>query len=90
MTRKYSVKAGSKRWPIHVFYNVIDPALINSWILFQDIRKSGISHQKFIQRVVQELTGTTPGKNTGKNAVTQRNLIETDEPSEKGEKHAQQ
>ena len=24
MTRKYSVKAASRRWPIHVFYNVID------------------------------------------------------------------
>ena len=24
MARKYSVKAGSRRWPIHVFYNVID------------------------------------------------------------------
>ena len=31
-----------------------------------------------IQRVVEKLTGTTPGKNTGKNAVTQRNLIKTD------------
>ena len=30
------------------------------------------------QRVVETLTGTTPRKNTGKNAVTQRNLIKTD------------
>ena len=29
MSRCYSVKAGSRRWPIHV-YNVIDMALINS------------------------------------------------------------
>ena len=86
MTRKYSVKATSKRWPIHVFYNVIDLALINSWILFQDICKSGISRQNFIQRVVEKLTGTTPGKNTGKNAVTQRNRIETDKLSEKKRK----
>ena len=86
MTRKYSVKAPSKRWPIHIFYNVIDLALINNWILFQDMCKSGISRGKFIQRVVQELTGTTPAENTGKNAVTQRNLIETDIPSEKKRK----
>ena len=83
MAKKYSVKAASRRWPIHVFYNVIDLALTNSWILFQDICKSGISRQKFIQRVVKKLTGTTPGENTGKNAVTQRNLIETDKPSKK-------
>ena len=83
MARKYSVKAASKRWPIHVFYYVTDLALTNSWILFQDICKSKISGRKFIQRVVEKLTGTTPGENTGRNAVTQRNLIETDKPSEK-------
>ena len=72
MTRKYSVKAASRRWPIHVFYNVIDLALINSWILFQDICKSGISRRKFSQHVVEELTGTTPGDSAGKNAVALR------------------
>ena len=29
-TRIYSVKAASRRWPMHVFYNIIDLALINS------------------------------------------------------------
>ena len=86
MTRKYSVKAASRRWPIHVFYNVIDLALINSWILFRDICKSGISRRKFAQRVVEELTGTTPGDGAGKNAVALRNPIETNEPPEKKRK----
>ena len=86
MPKKYSVKAASRRWPIHVFYNVIDLALINTWIFFQDICKSGISRRKFIQRVVEVLTGTTPEENTGKNAVAQRNLIKTPEPSEKKRK----
>ena len=39
-----------------------------------------------IQQVVEEFTGTTPGENTGKNAITQRNLIKTDKPSEKKRK----
>ena len=43
-----------------------------------------------MQRVVEKLTGTSPGETTGKNAVTQRNLIEIDKPSEKSEKHEQQ
>ena len=30
ISRCYSVKSGSRRWPIHVFYNVIDMAFINS------------------------------------------------------------
>ena len=75
MARKHSVKVASKRWPIHIFYSVIDLALINSWIFFQDICKSGISYRKFIQQVVEELTGITPGKNTGKNTVTEETSL---------------
>ena len=30
MSRLYSVKAASRRWPVHIFYNIIDMALINS------------------------------------------------------------
>jgi hypothetical protein len=33
MARNYSVKAGSRRWPIQIWYNVLDLAAINSWIL---------------------------------------------------------
>ena len=43
MTRKYSVKAASRRWPVHAFYNVIDLAIINSWLLYKEICKSKIS-----------------------------------------------
>ena len=83
MARKYSVKAASRRWPIHVFYNVIDLALINSWVLFREICKSSISRRKFIQSVVEELTGTTPGAETRKNTSAQRKPTETSEPPEK-------
>ena len=89
MARKYLVKVASRMWPIHVFCNAIDLALINGKIVFQDVCKSGISRQKFIQRVIEELTGTTPGENTGKNAVTQRNLFELTNLLKKTEKHAQ-
>ena len=37
MARKYTVKAGSRRWPVHVWYNILDLAAINSWILFRKI-----------------------------------------------------
>ena len=45
---------------------------------------------KFVRykRVVETLTETTPRKNTGKNAVTQKNLIKTDNLLKK--KHEQQ
>ena len=86
MTRKYFVKAASRKWSIHVFYNVINLALINSWILFRDICKSSVSRQKFAQLVVEELTGKTLGDNAGKNAVAVRNPLKTNEPPEKKRK----
>ena len=59
MVRLYSVKAASRRWPMHVFYNVIDMALLNGWILFREITGSSISRRKYIQQVADELTGTS-------------------------------
>ena len=37
MARKYSVKASGRRRPVHVFYNVLDLAAINSWILYKEV-----------------------------------------------------
>ena len=62
MSRCYSVKAGSKHWPIHVFYNVIDMALINGWIIYKHVCNSSISRKMFIQRVSKELTGALQTK----------------------------
>ena len=58
MTRLYSVKAACERWPVHVFCNVVDMALINSWFLYKQVCQSSISRRKFIQRVTEELTGS--------------------------------
>ena len=74
MSHQYSVKAGSTRWPIHVFYNVIDLAWINGWILYKIISKTKISHRTFIQKVCEELTGSNPGRSHG--------AAKTDESSE--------
>ena len=62
MSRCSSVKAGSRRWPIHVFYNVIDMALINSGIIYKHVCNSSISCRMFIQRISEELTVVTPNK----------------------------
>ena len=34
MTRIYSMKAASRRWPINVFYNKINLAVMNSWMVY--------------------------------------------------------
>ena len=60
MARLYSCKAASRRWPMHVFYNVLDMSLINAWIVYKEVCQSSISRRCFIQQVASELTGHKP------------------------------
>ncbi|GFX80954.1 catenin alpha [Trichonephila clavipes] len=50
MARKYSVQAGSRRWPVHVFYNILDLAGNNSWILYKEVTEAILSRMKKKQR----------------------------------------
>jgi Transposase IS4 len=35
MARKYSVKSSSRRWPVQVFFNILDLAAINELVLYK-------------------------------------------------------
>ena len=60
MTTKYSVKAASRRWPVHVFSNVFNLVIINNWVLYQEICRSRISRREYMQSVAEELCGISP------------------------------
>jgi CO dehydrogenase/acetyl-CoA synthase gamma subunit (corrinoid Fe-S protein) len=36
MARKYTVKASSRRWPLQIFFNILDLAAVNAWILYKE------------------------------------------------------
>lgn len=55
MARQYSVKAGSRRWPVHTFYNILDFAAINAWIIFKCVTGNNLSRRTFIQSLAEEL-----------------------------------
>ncbi|XP_014487368.1 PREDICTED: piggyBac transposable element-derived protein 3-like, partial [Dinoponera quadriceps] len=55
MAQKYSVKAGSRRWPLQVFYNILDLAAINAWILYKETTHVNISRKYFIFQLAEEL-----------------------------------
>ena len=55
MARKYSVKSKSYRWPIQVFFNIIDLAGFNAWILYKETSGINISRQQFLLQVAEEL-----------------------------------
>ena len=35
MAKKYNMKSGSRRWPLQVFFNILDLAGIIAWILYK-------------------------------------------------------
>lgn len=54
MTRKYTVKSKSQRWPLQVFFNTLNVAGTNAWILCKEATE-GISRQEFLFQLGQEL-----------------------------------
>ena len=57
MLRQNSSKVASRRWPLHVFYNVLDMAVVNSWIIYKETLKSNITRRNFTKRLCEELVG---------------------------------
>jgi hypothetical protein len=55
MARKYSVKSKSRRWPVQVFFNFLDLAAINAWILYKETTGENISRQNFLLQLAEEL-----------------------------------
>jgi hypothetical protein len=55
MSRKYTTRSASRRWPVYIFYNVLDMAAINAWILFRSCNSSNISRRCYILNLVNEL-----------------------------------
>ncbi|GBM28779.1 hypothetical protein AVEN_177992-1 [Araneus ventricosus] len=48
MTCKYSVRAASRRWPVHVFYNVLDLAGTNVYVIYQELNGKKITRPNFL------------------------------------------
>jgi len=49
------------RWPVAhmLFYSVTDLAIINSWVLYKETSRSKSSRREYMQRVAEELCGTS-------------------------------
>jgi hypothetical protein len=55
MTRAYNVKAPSRRWPVQVWYNILNLAAINAYILYKKINSASVSRREFIRILVEEI-----------------------------------
>ena len=50
------MKASSRRWPVQVFYNILDLAAINAWILYKETTGATIKRRSFILQLAEELS----------------------------------
>lgn len=55
MARKFTTKSKSCRWPLQVFFNILDLAGINAWILYKQTTGDNISRQDFLLKLAVEL-----------------------------------
>ena len=55
MARKYTTKAGSRRWPVHVLYNLLDIFGHNSYIVYQKLFNEKITRRKYLLQLGEQL-----------------------------------
>lgn len=55
MARNYSVKSKSRRWPLQVFFYILDLAGINAWVLYKETTGGEITRQEFLFQLAEEL-----------------------------------
>ena len=55
MARIYSTKVSSRRWPLQMFYNVLDLAGINAYVVYKEVTGKKISRREFLLKLIQEL-----------------------------------
>lgn len=55
MVREYSVRAGTRRWPVSVFYNMVDMAALNAHVLYEACTGTKERRPDFLMRLATEL-----------------------------------
>ncbi|XP_065814652.1 activating transcription factor 7-interacting protein 1 isoform X2 [Labrus bergylta] len=55
MARRYTVKGRTRRWPVAVFYNLLDMAAINAHVLFKACTSTTIPRRAFILELAKQL-----------------------------------
>lgn len=55
MVREYSVRRGTRRWPVAVFYNMLDMAALNAHVLYQACTGRKERRAEFLLELAAEL-----------------------------------
>lgn len=55
MARASSVKSGVRRWPLALFFNVVDLAAINAYVLFRKVTGRSVTRRQFLKELAKAL-----------------------------------
>ncbi|CAJ0966483.1 unnamed protein product [Ranitomeya imitator] len=85
MVREYSVRAGTRRWPVAVFYNMIDMAALNAYVLYQAC--TGVEERRvdFLVELAKELGGSHVTEKKARMEKLLRQQPSKPSPGKKGE-----
>ncbi|CAL9684658.1 unnamed protein product [Knipowitschia caucasica] len=65
MVREYSVRSGTRRWPVAVFYNMINMAALNAHVLYQACTGKQERRVDFLVELARELAHCHVGAKKG-------------------------
>ena len=65
MIKNYSTQSFCRRWPLAVFYKLLDKAGINAHILYQESSGEKITRKNFLINLSEELIGIKNKTTTG-------------------------
>ena len=57
MLRLFSSRSTTFRWPVAVWHNLLDMAIVNAWICYKEASKVNIPRKQFILNLVKQLVG---------------------------------
>ena len=55
MVHLHTTRACSRRWPMAIFYDLLDKAALNAWILYKEATGEKITRREFIIELARQL-----------------------------------
>ena len=63
MARYHTCKSATRRWPVAVFFNIIDHACINAYIIYSEVTGQNLTRREFSLQLIKEMCGDRSAKN---------------------------
>ena len=64
MARYHSCKSATRRWPVAVFFNIIDCACINAYTVYSEVTNQSMSRREFLLLLIKEMCGESLAEST--------------------------